>query len=131
MTTEKQNWIKIIYLYLFSLVGLVLIVIGSVRLVDLTLKTFIFTMADEPLIYPQTYPPVPEKISEEEKTTFEKTITQERQKYEKQQMEYERMLRQQEKQRTMANSLAMIIVGLPLFLYHWRIIRKEEFKSKI
>lgn len=124
MTTEKQNWIKIIYLYLFSLVGLMLIVIGSVRLVDLALKTFIFTKADEPLIYPQPYPPATERISKDEKKLLE-----EKEKYEQQQMEYERQLREQEKQRTMANSLAMIIVSLPLFLYHWRIIRKEESKK--
>lgn len=125
MSTEKQSWIKLIYLYLFSLVGLVLIVTGSVRLVDLALKTFVFTKADEPLIYPQIPPVTNEQISKDEKTLLE-----EREKYEKQQMEYERMLRQQEKQRTMANSLAMIIVGLPLFLYHWRIIRREDHKKE-
>lgn len=123
MTTEKQNWIKIIYLYLFSLVGLMLIVIGSVQLIDLALKTFIFTKADEPLIYPQPYPPANEQTDKKQRALEEK------ERYEQQQIEYERKLRQQQKQRTMANSIAMIIVGLPLFLYHWGIIRREERKN--
>jgi len=34
----------------------------------------------------------------------------------------------QQRQRDAANSLAMLIIGLPLYLYHWRMAsrRKEE-----
>jgi hypothetical protein len=31
-----------------------------------------------------------------------------------------------ERQRSAANSLAFIIVGLPIYLYHWSLIRKEK-----
>jgi len=31
-----------------------------------------------------------------------------------------------ERQSTASNSLAFIIVGLPLFLYHWWLIQKEK-----
>jgi len=40
---NKYHLIRKIYLYTFSLVGLVLVVIGGVRLVGLGLKTFVFT----------------------------------------------------------------------------------------
>ncbi|MBI5019261.1 hypothetical protein HZB58_03235 [Candidatus Gottesmanbacteria bacterium] len=38
--------VRLIYLYLFSFVGLLTVVIGSVRLVDLGLKVFVFPDAD-------------------------------------------------------------------------------------
>ena len=39
--------IRLIYLYLFAFVGLFTVVIGSVRMVDLGLKIFVFKDADK------------------------------------------------------------------------------------
>ena len=53
---ERKELIRTIYLYLFSLVGLVIVVIRLVNLVDLGLKTFVFENADfQPINYP-SYP---------------------------------------------------------------------------
>ena len=49
---NKYPLIRKIYLYLFALIGLVLITIGCVRLVGLGLKTYIFTKADIYIEYP-------------------------------------------------------------------------------
>jgi len=38
--------IRTLYLYLFSFVGLLILIIGSIQLIDLGLKVFIFTDAD-------------------------------------------------------------------------------------
>ena len=46
---EKHSLIRTIYLYTFSLIGLVLIIIASVNMINLGLKTFIFTEADQEL----------------------------------------------------------------------------------
>ncbi len=54
---ERKELIRTIYLYLFSLVGLVLVVIGLVQLVDLGLKAYVFTKADQYIRYPE-YPSV-------------------------------------------------------------------------
>ena len=57
---ERKEIIRVIYLYLFSFVGLVLITVGMVRLVDLGLKVYIFKKADQVLIYPEyPYPAKP------------------------------------------------------------------------
>ena len=45
--------IRKIYLYLFSAIGLIVVIIGSVQLVDLGLKTFVFKKADVYLEYPR------------------------------------------------------------------------------
>ena len=65
---NKYHLIRKIYLYTFSLVGLVLVVIGGVRLVGLGLKTFVFIKADVYYEYPMSRPvkvPVLEGKTEE------------------------------------------------------------------
>lgn len=114
---ERKNLIKLLYLYLFSLVGLVLIVIGSVQIINLGLTTWVFTQADEVIMYPSQRPLSPEFESEREVDPAEE------EKLEKERVEYMERERTSRRQRTAASALAMIIVGAPLYLYHWRSIR--------
>jgi hypothetical protein len=123
---ERKELIRTIYLYLFSLVGLVLIVIGTVRLVDLGLKAWVFTKADQVIAYPE-YP----RIAKPGAETEGELTPAEQEKYKQEQMEYQERERESRRQRTAANSIALLIVGVPLFGYHWRVIQraKEERKS--
>ncbi len=117
---NKKDLIRIIYIYIFSLVGLVLMVIGSVNLVNLALKTYIFTKADQVVVYPYYRPVMPE----EERLTQE-----EQEKQQEEQLRYEQEERKSRQQRTASSSLAMLIVGTPLFLYHWRLAQKDKQKA--
>ena len=119
---ERKEIIRTIYLYLFSLVGLVLIVIGCVRLIDLGLRMFVFTKADQVLSYPappRTIPAGPD--GKEQPVTVEQDA-----KMQEEQKKFDEQNREAQRQRTAANSLAVIIVGAPLFAYHWRIIKKDK-----
>lgn len=110
--------IRKIYLYLFTIVGLALLSIGTVRLVDLGLKLTIFKKAETPVVYPQ-----PKRVPlEKDKEEFVGPSEEELRKSEEAQLSRER-------HRTASSSLAMIIVGLPIFLYHWSIIQKETRKE--
>jgi hypothetical protein len=122
---ERKELIRTVYLYLFSLLGLVLIVIGTVRLVDLGLKTFIFKKADQVVVYPE-YPRVVKPTGE----TAEKLTPEQEEKYKQEQLEYQEREREARKERTAANSIAMIIVGVPLFAYHWRVIQRAKGEKK-
>ncbi len=107
-----------IYLYLFSFVGLVVVVIGSVQLIDLGLRIYVFKDADRYIhypAYPQKIEPNGETMTEEENARFMKD-----------QEEADQKNRSATTQRTLSNSLAMILVGAPLFLYHWKVISKEN-----
>jgi len=104
---EKSSLIRTIYLYTFSLIGLVLIVMASVNLISLGLKTFIFTEAD------QDYYARPAPLPEE--GAGESTVEEPKIDYLKSQ-----------RQRELAQSIAMLLVGIPLYLYHWRVIKKEK-----
>lgn len=89
--------IKLLYLYLFSIIGLIITVVGTVQLVDLGIKVFVFRGADK-----YEYIGTPMYAGEKE--------VQERESV-------------RQRQRQVSTAVSMIIVGLPLYLYHWRKIR--------
>jgi len=136
---EKYPLIRKIYLYLFTLVGLSLMVIGGVKLVDLGLKMTIFKQADLDRYSYQKMPSCSvlplEKINsvasgesstlqltEEEKSQMKRWL-QDYKTWEEEQKNIDPLNAQ--RQRDASNSIAMMIVGLPLYLYHWRVIKKE------
>lgn len=110
--------IRILYLYLFSFVGLLITVIGSIQLVDLGIKTFIFKDADR---YVNTYESVPNI-----KDGLVNTSTEEAKLIKQQRDDAEKINNERNKQRQMATSLSMILVGAPLYFYHWKKIQKED-----
>lgn len=130
----KPN-IRILYLYAFALVGLALVVAGTVRIVDLGLKMYVFKKADQPQDYRNMppYPPITidqktddvkysEKITPEQKAALDNWVS-EFKYWNENQKKIDYLA--SDRQRTASNSLVMILIGLPLYLYHWRIIRKE------
>ena len=141
---EKHPLVRTIYLYLFTIVGLALIVSGSVRFLDMGLKMFIFTKADDQQKLQSYYssPVVPvasiEKIQKYQQSTSSELTAEEKaalktwladyQKYQEQASKIDYLASQ--RQSDASSSLAMILVGLPLYLYHWRIIRKETKEEK-
>ena len=121
---NKYPLIRKIYLYLFALIGLVLITIGCVRLVGLGLKTYIFTKADIYIEYPMAKPirtalVEVDKVEGDKAGEFEQPTKEEIEEYQNKQQTANR-------QREAAESLAFIIVGLPLYLYHWSMIKKDK-----
>jgi len=123
--------IRTIYLYLFAIIGLVLLVIGGVRFVDMGLKTFVFTKAESDYDYNRmvTPPYSIERIenigeggslSEDEKNSIEQWL-----------IDYKKMSEEKisyvtiNRHKNASINLAMILIGLPLYLYHWLVIKKE------
>lgn len=102
--------IRLVYLYLFAAIGLITVIVGTVRMVDLGLKVFVFKEADKFEIYPNKLPDgKPEMTTEEMQDRQNKETTRNR-------------------QRELAGALAMLAVGLPVYLYHWRTIQHESKK---
>lgn len=116
--------LKLIYLYIFSTVGLVLVIIGSVSFLNLALKTYVFKKADAPVIYrgPIAAPKVVVDESGKEKVIEQQQTEEEIKRQEEQEKEY----RTSQRQRDTAQALAFILVGIPVFLYHWGIVRKKD-----
>jgi hypothetical protein len=136
LALNKHSIIRTIYLYLFALVGLALLISGAVRFIDMGLKMYIFTKAEEPERIQQKYygyqPPMPvaklEKYQESKELTKEEiTILKDYltnfKNWQEEQSKIDYLA--SKRQREASNNLAMILVGLPLYLYHWRLIKKE------
>lgn len=112
---ERKEIIRSIYLYLFSFIGLILIIIGCTQLTNLALKVLVFPGADQVIIYPM--PTInPEEVADPAEEAIRK----------QEQLEYQAQERSASRQRTAANALAMIIIGTPLYLYHWRAIQNKD-----
>ena len=121
MTTSKSSLIKTIYFYLVSLISLMMVVFSTADLVNLALKIWVFPKADkQEYIEPSCALQIPAKmpgISEEEYQRQIKNCEANRMN------EDER--RSIQHQRDAVRDLSFLVVGAPLFLYHWRIIRRE------
>ena len=93
--------IRLLYLYLFSFVGLLISIIGSIQLVDLGLKTYVFKVTDYGFYADPSFP------------------------REQQEIEYQKEQTNQRK-RQLSTAISMIVVGASVYLYHWKTIKKED-----
>ncbi|MBU3942581.1 hypothetical protein KKA24_01205 [Patescibacteria group bacterium] len=111
---KKDSIIRTIYLYIFALVGLILVIVGGVRFLDMGLKMFVFTQADQMYNYDYRVEPLPKEIVDgETQRNCPELISQ---------ADYINSSRQREA----SISLSLILVGLPLYWYHWSIIKRES-----
>lgn len=127
--SSKVSFLKNLYLYLVSFVALMMIVFSVADVINIVLRTYVFTKADKDFYsYPQPAclpasradaPPKPGATSTDEKCV----ISAEQQKLQEKQNQDNRTA---QKQRDLVRDLSMIIVGLPLFVYHWKLARKKE-----
>ena len=126
---QPRKTIKSIYFYLVSFVALMMLVFSTADVINIALKTWVFTKADKdfyahysvcespemmPAVAPMDRKAVP-AISKEEC---------EKQKEANKKQQEESLTRQ--KQRDLVRDLSMIVVGIPLFLIHWRIVRSKD-----
>lgn len=109
--------IRLLYLYLFSFIGLIIAVIGTIQLVDLGMKIYVFKDADK-----YDYP----IISKVDPNGKEITLSEKEKEEQKAQQDKET---KRNRQRQTSTALAMLLVGVPLYKYHWKLI-KEEDKQK-
>ncbi len=130
-----QPWVRTIYLYLFAFVGLLLVTMGGVRFVSLALRATIFTQADaqERLRMPPQPPFGPKGESIQTLSQNQQLSNEDRAAVQQWIAEYKRYQTESalidpvraNREREAAGALAMILVGLPLYLFHWRLIRRE------
>ncbi|KKR37910.1 hypothetical protein A2210_02770 [Candidatus Woesebacteria bacterium RIFOXYA1_FULL_40_18] len=109
--------IRLLYLYLFSFIGLLIAVIGCVRIIQLGIKVYVFKGADQ---FNAITPPAG---TPDGKTVV---LTQAEKDEQKKANDLEN---QRQRQREVSEAVAMLVVGIPLYKYHWRIIQKESRKT--
>ncbi len=140
--SEKKHYsiVRTIYLYIFALLGLIFTIIGTVRFVDMGLKLFVFTKAEEqqrisykqPIAEPYQLQRIKDVQNDEGFTEEEKEIIREwledyqEWKENAEKIDYANIRRHQDA----SSSFSFILVGLPLYFYHWKIIKTETRENK-
>ncbi len=109
--------LKKAYLYLVSVISLVIMVVGAIQLLDMALKTWVFTKADQDYY---SAPCMSAKPVSATGTPVECT-PEERAAQKQQQAD----MRTAQKQRQASTAIAMIIVATPVWFFHWRLARRE------
>ena len=121
--TKGGSIILRIYFALVAFVTLMILIFSTADMINLGLKTYIFTRADAPA-YSM---PCPERIPAiEGEKFFEKIDCDEM-------LVKEKAANAVRKQQDLVRDLSMILVSLPLFLIHFRIVYrdwKDEKNSK-
>lgn len=119
---KNMQWIRRVYLYLVALISLVIIVIGSIQLINLGLKQWIFTKADQDFYsYPSSIDCA--SMSPEVKA---KDISCSDPNFAAKEEQRQKNSREAQKQREAATAIAMIVVGSPVFYFHFKLARKEQ-----
>lgn len=133
---KYHSVIRTIYLYLFSLLGLIFLTIGAIRFIDMGLKAFVFTKAEQEERITYKQPPMPyalEKVETIEQSEGTQLTSNELNNIRQWLADYNSWKEDADKidpitarrHRDSSINLAMILVGLPLYLYHWAVIKKD------
>jgi len=112
-----MQWIRKIYLYLVSLVALIILVVAAINLINLGLKTWVFTKADQDFMPPKM-------VCFPSEGDFEPDCTE--QEYSEEELRQQREQRSARRQREASRSIAMLLVAAPVFFFHFRLAQKEK-----
>jgi len=139
---DKKHYplIRTIYLYIFALLGLVLVIIGSVNFLNMGLKAFVFTKAEQSMEIdferPMPAPLSADKMEElgkgSELSETELVLVQEwLEEYKIWKTESDKVnYLISNRHRDASINLSLILVGIPLYLYHWFTIKREMRKNR-
>lgn len=109
--------LKKAYLYLVSTIALVIAVIGAIMIINLGLKAWVFTKADQNYYsYPSCVQPVADPSGKSVPCDQATLDAQKKQTQDNQ---------TSQRQNTAALALAMIIVATPVWWFHWRLAKRE------
>ncbi|MFA5228535.1 MAG: hypothetical protein WC446_02135 [Candidatus Paceibacterota bacterium] len=129
---KTTKTVRTFYLYTVSLLSLIFLAVGIGNLANTTLKATIFKDAEK-RDYSHCYN-YPYYISSFEEKELSGTTIEQQEKVEMMLRDYESWKKENtgescyrsEREKKIVDSLTMIIISLPLYVFHWAVIRKEK-----
>ncbi|MBD3156747.1 hypothetical protein GF369_02865 [Candidatus Peregrinibacteria bacterium] len=133
---KKVSIIRLVYLYIISAITFIVFLIGAVSLVNLGLKVFIFDIQEDyyrpesPVMVCERYSPIVKETEEEteydklQREAYEECLEKQRKREEEQESRWI----SQSVARDLSIGIAQVLVALPLWLFHWRIIERDRKK---
>jgi len=114
----KSHLIRTIYLYVVSVIGVIMIVTGFIGLVNTTVKLIVFDKY--PVPYYTDFVKDPSITDTKDERTAEQKAEDERKAEERRDQ-----ARKEQMVNDLTNGIALTVVGTVLYTYHWRLARKE------
>lgn len=136
-SSSKFQWIRQIYLYLVAIITVVVFLISSIGLISLGLKEALNVQDYEQIASSDPYEcqyqsngkPVDPQFGNIDDTELSKEeVAESKEECIKNYKERAELNHINNVKRDIVSYLAMLIVAIPLYLFHWRIIRKESKK---
>lgn len=135
---KTAKTVRTIYLYTVALISLVFLAIGTGNLINTSLKAYVFPEAEKKDYsicnnYPYFASAIDaeaikknSQITEDQKTQIDNMIKD----YEKWKEDNtgDKCIKA-ERQKKMLDAVTMILISLPLYIFHWRMARKEKQES--
>lgn len=130
--SPKAKLIRTIYLYLAALVSLIFVAVGTGNLLNTGLKFYFFPKAEkggfsrcnqQPPIYSLDKNALAPVATPDQKVQLDNLLRDYAQ-WQKDNTGEE--CYSQERQNNVVNALTMMIIAIPIFALHWRIIKKEK-----
>lgn len=129
--TTKSKLIRTIYLYVAALVSLIFVAVGTGTILNTVLKAYVFPKAEkansvcnsEPPVYGLDNSDLIKMSNEEQKKTLENLI--------KDYNEWKTRnsgeeCYSQQRQSSVVDAITMLIIALPICLFHWWLIKKDK-----
>ncbi len=130
-TSNKIAVIKNIYFYLVSFVALMMVVFSTANLINIVLKSYVFTEADRYPYYPGAecdpsyQQPMEKPGTVAEPAQVKKLTPTECAAQEEKYQQREAQNLKSQRQRNLVTDISFIVVGVPLFIFHWYYARKK------
>lgn len=148
-SASKYPWIRYVYLYLITAIAIIIMIISSIGFIRLVLEEYVFDLkswneiesirpyqCEDNVLFP--VPPVMadgsvKPIVADSVVATSSTLTDEEKeaKYNKcvaDAQEKARIQDENDLKRSLINYFAMLIVSIPLYIYHWGVIKKDSKK---
>jgi len=132
--TKTTKIVRTIYLYTVALISLIFLCVGIGNIVNTSLKAYVFPEAEKKDYYAcNTQPYFLSSVDLQKMKATAPTIDQQTQ-IDNLLRDYENWQKENtgetcikaERQKKQVDASTMILIALPLYLFHWRIIKKEK-----
>lgn len=120
-TTSRFEGAKTFYLYLVSFAALMMVSISAISLIGNLLKFTVLPEADKWYTVGYRAPGCGGAVAPGEKTLSVEQCAKEEERFRQEQ----NAVRKGRLQSDLVWSLSVLVVGIPLFVFHWRLIRKK------
>jgi len=135
--TTKTKLIRTIYLHVAALVSLIFVAVGTGTILNTVLKAYVFPKAEkggysrcnqQPPVYALDKNTLAEVATTDQKKQLD-NLLKDYEQWKKDNAEGE--CYSQERQNNVVNALTMMIIALPIYLFHWRLIKKDKEEKEI